>query len=265
MSHLFVLIQYLLPQQLLSRLTGRLAAGGFAKNLLIRWFIKRYQVDMTEAACEEASAYQSFNDFFTRALKPGARPIDCSSGAIVSPADGAISQFGYIDGDQLYQAKGREFSLQALLAGDDLQSARYVGGSFMTVYLSPRDYHRVHLPLAGKLLRGCYVPGKLFSVNGVTTAAVPGLFARNERYIMEFETAAGYLSVIMVGAMIVAGIETVWGGQVCPLPGRRQITVQDYAAHSPPIELATGAEIGRFKLGSTVIMLFQHGAMSFAE
>ncbi len=265
MSRLFVLIQYLLPQQLLSRIAGRFASGTLAKNLLIRWFIRRYRVDLEEAEIQDPEAFASFNEFFTRALKQGVRPVAQGDGVIVSPADGAISQYGEIDGDRLFQAKGRDFALQALLGGDEAQASQFLGGNFMTVYLSPRDYHRVHLPLDGRLLRTTYIPGNLFSVNAVTTAMVHNLFARNERYVMEFETAAGPMVLIMVGAMIVAGIETVWGGQVCPLPGKHQPRHQEYRDQSPAIELATGAEIGRFKLGSTVIMLFQRGAMSFSE
>ena len=264
MSRLFILLQYLLPQHLLSRLTGYLADRSFTSTTLIKLFIRRYRVDMSEAEFPDPDAYACFNDFFTRALKPGARPLAGGSGVIVSPADGAISQFGAINENRLFQAKGHEFTLQALLADSGELATQFTGGEFMTVYLSPRDYHRVHLPLAGKLRRTAYVPGKLFSVNAATTNAVPGLFARNERYVMEFETCAGPMAVIMVGAMIVAAIETVWAGQVCPRPGLRELSRQDYSDHTPPIELATGAEIGRFKLGSTVIMLFPRAAISFA-
>lgn len=255
MSRLFIFLQYLLPHHALSRLTGKLAEGRFAKKLLISLFISRYQVDLSDAENEDPEAFESFNAFFTRALKPTARPINDLPGAIVSPADGAISELGAIKEDRILQAKGRDYTVGELLSDPALADS-FTGGSFATVYLSPRDYHRVHMPAAGKLLRTIYVPGKLFSVNRTTADSVPDLFARNERLVCLFETANGLMVLVLVGAMIVAGIETVWSGQICPGPIKaRKLT--DFSRHSPTIELAKGAEMGRFKLGSTAIVLFE--------
>jgi phosphatidylserine decarboxylase len=254
-SRLFIFLQYLLPHHALSRLTGKLAEGRFAKKLLISLFISRYQVDLSDAENEDPEAFESFNAFFTRALKPTARPINDLPGAIVSPADGAISELGAIKEDRILQAKGRDYTVGELLSDPALADS-FTGGSFATVYLSPRDYHRVHMPAAGKLLRTIYVPGKLFSVNRTTADSVPDLFARNERLVCLFETANGLMVLVLVGAMIVAGIETVWSGQICPGPIKaRKLT--DFSRHSPTIELAKGAEMGRFKLGSTAIVLFE--------
>lgn len=259
MSRLFIFLQYLLPHHALSRLTGKFAEGRFAKNLLISLFISRYQVDLSDAENEDPEAFESFNAFFTRALKPAARPINDLPGAIVCPADGAISELGAIEEDRILQAKGRDYTVGQLLSDPELADS-FTGGSFATVYLSPRDYHRVHMPTAGKLLRTIYVPGKLFSVNRTTADSVPDLFARNERLVCLFETANGLMGLVLVGAMIVAGIETVWSGQICPGPNKaRKLT--DFSQHSPPIELAKGAEMGRFKLGSTAIVLFEPNAV----
>jgi len=258
-SRLFIFLQYLLPHHALSRLAGKFAEGRFAKNLLISLFISRYQVDLSDAENEDPEAFESFNAFFTRALKPTARPINDLPGAIVSPADGAISELGAIEEDRILQAKGRDYTVGQLLSDPELADS-FTGGSFATVYLSPRDYHRVHMPAAGKLLRTIYVPGKLFSVNRTTADSVPDLFARNERLVCLFETANGLMALVLVGAMIVAGIETVWSGQICPGPNKaRKLT--DFSQHSPPIELAKGAEMGRFKLGSTAIVLFEPNAV----
>ena len=259
MSRLFIFLQYLLPHNALSRLTGKFAEGRFAKNLLISLFISRYQVDLSDAENEDPEAFESFNAFFTRALKPTARPINDLPGAIVCPADGAISELGAIEEDRILQAKGRDYTVGQLLSDPELADS-FTGGSFATVYLSPRDYHRVHMPTAGKLLRTIYVPGKLFSVNRNTADSVPDLFARNERLVCLFETTNGLMGLVLVGAMIVAGIETVWSGQICPGPNKaRKLT--DFSQHSPPIELAKGAEMGRFKLGSTAIVLFEPNAV----
>jgi phosphatidylserine decarboxylase len=258
-SRLFIFLQYLLPHHALSRLTGKFAEGRFAKNLLISLFISRYQVDLSDAENEDPEAFESFNAFFTRALKPAARPINDLPGAIVCPADGAISELGAIEEDRILQAKGRDYTVGQLLSDPELADS-FTGGSFATVYLSPRDYHRVHMPTAGKLLRTIYVPGKLFSVNRTTADSVPDLFARNERLVCLFETANGLMGLVLVGAMIVAGIETVWSGQICPGPNKaRKLT--DFSQHSPPIELAKGEEMGRFKLGSTAIVLFEPNAV----
>lgn len=262
MSYLFLLMQHLLPQRGLSRVAGKLAESAWIKNLFIKAFIKRYRVDMSEALIDEPTKFKNFNAFFTRELKPDTRPIAQDSDAIVCPADGTISQLGRINNNQLLQAKGHFYSLEDLLGGDSKAAKLFLDGNFVTIYLSPRDYHRVHLPLSGKLLKMTYVPGKLFSVNRVTTAAVPNLFARNERVVCIFQTQVGPMALILVGAMIVAGIETVWSGQVCPLAGKRMLRTTNYSDHSPPIELATGAEMGRFKLGSTAIVLFSHGTMN---
>ena len=259
MSRLFVLLQYLLPQHLLSRVTGKLASGKFLKNTLIKLFIKRYRVDMSQAEVSDVSEFETFNAFFTRALKPEARPLTQDPNVILCPADGAISEIGAIEQNRILQAKGRYYTVAELLA-DESYAGKFEGGSFATVYLSPRDYHRVHMPLEGRLVRTLYVPGKLFSVNRVTADSVPNLFARNERLVCLYDTPAGSMAVVLVGAMIVAGIETVWAGEVCPNK-ERSIKATDFSTHSPPVQLATGAEMGRFKLGSTAIVLFEPGAV----
>lgn len=263
-AKLFVLVQYLLPHHWLSRLTGYLANCRvvWIKRLLIQAFARQYQVNMQEAARESLDDYTDFNDFFTRALKPDARPVDPADDCVVSPADGVVSQLGSLDDGRLLQAKGRHYSLLRLL-GDDLEKARlFSGGSFITIYLSPRDYHRVHMPLDGHLTSTTYVPGRLFSVNETTAQQVPDLFARNERLIAYFDTAAGPMAMILVGAMIVAGIETVWQGQVTP--PERCIRHQDFTTR-PEVFLRKGEEMGRFKLGSTVILLFGPQAISWLE
>lgn len=266
MTRLFLLFQYLLPHHLLSRLAGRFAEcrNVAFKNLFIRWFIGRYRVDMTEALAAEPAQYENFNAFFTRALKPGLRPLPADPRAVVSPADGAISAIGRIEEDTIFQAKGKSFSLQALLGGDATQATRFRNGSFATVYLSPRDYHRVHMPLGGTLEELRYVPGTLFSVNQVTAEHIDALFARNERAVCYFETDCGPMAVILVGAMIVAGIETVFAGQVSPA-AQRQISSSDYRKTSPRIVLQRGDELGRFKLGSTAIVLFGPDMQDWSE
>ncbi len=257
-SRLFSLIQYPLPHHLLSRLVGFLAECRLVwlKDALIRTFIKVFKVDMCEAAEPDPTAYATFNDFFTRELKPEARPL---GEGLLSPADGTLSQFGAIEADRLLQAKGRRFSMADLLGGDEKAARRYRGGSYANVYLSPSDYHRVHMPLGGTLTEMVYVPGRLFSVNSATTDHVPNLFARNERLVCHFETDYGPMVVVLVGAMIVAAIETVWSGQVTPLSGQVQRVRFD-----TPIRLERGAEMGRFKLGSTVVMAFA-GKVDFDE
>ncbi|OHC25839.1 MAG: phosphatidylserine decarboxylase [Pseudomonadales bacterium RIFCSPLOWO2_12_59_9] len=256
-QRLFILSQYLLPHHLLSRLIGCAAEcrAGWFKSRLINWFAKQYQVDMSEAAVEQLDAYEHFNAFFTRALKDGARPLDNSAGAVLSPADGAVSQLGKIEHGRIFQAKGHSFSVLELLGGDSARAAEFMGGEFATIYLSPKDYHRVHMPLAGTLREMVYVPGRLFSVNQTTAENVPELFARNERAVCIFDTERGPMAVVLVGAMIVASIETVWAGLVTP-PKRELKTSRYDAAARAPIELAKGAELGRFKLGSTAIVLF---------
>jgi phosphatidylserine decarboxylase len=253
---LFILMQYLMPQHWVSRLVGRLANSRhpFIKTRFIGWFAKRYSVNMAEAAQSDLAAYDNFNSFFTRALKPGARPLSGSARDLICPADGAISQLGAIEDGAILQAKGKQFTVQALLGADPLLAQAFVGGSFVTVYLSPRDYHRVHMPVSGQLRKMIYVPGQLFSVNKLTSERVDGLFARNERLVCIFDTDLGPMALVLVGAMIVAGIETVWSGHVCP--GQSLPFEVDYTEAQNPVVLQKGDEMGRFKLGSTVVALF---------
>jgi len=262
MDRLFIAFQHLVPQQLLSRCTGALAElrhPRWLKDWVIAQFIRVFGVDMTQAQEPDATRYSCFNEFFTRPLREGARPLAAAD--ILCPADGAISQLGEIANGLLFQAKGRYFSAEDLLGGDVARAAQFDGGQFATVYLSPKDYHRVHMPVAGRLTATRYVPGKLFSVNGVTADNVDRLFARNERLVCHFETERGPMAMILVGAMVVAGIETVWSGRVAP-PPKRPVTV-DYLHLPEPVGLAKGDEMGRFLLGSTVILLFPAGVVSF--
>lgn len=254
-DRLAVAVQYLLPHHAVSRLAGYAAQCEIAwfKTSVITWFARRYEVDMRDAYYEKLDAYPHFNAFFTRALKAEARPLASTEGGILSPADGSISQLGSIENGQVFQAKGHSFSLSALLGGNTGRAAQFLGGQFATVYLSPRDYHRVHMPIAGTLREMVYIPGRLFSVNPTTAALVPGLFARNERVVCLFDTAHGPMAVVLVGAMIVASIETVWAGPVCPQ--KRCVKVVGYSQQQP-IKLQKGDELGHFKLGSTVIILF---------
>ncbi|WP_087506869.1 archaetidylserine decarboxylase [Neiella marina] len=267
MDSLKVALQYCFPQHGLSRLLGRLAAAqaGTITTRTIQWFIKRYQVNMDEAANPDPGSYDSFNDFFTRALKPGARPIDDAENTLVHPADGAVSQCGPINNGQIFQAKGHDYSATALLGGDGQLAEQFNQGSFATIYLSPTDYHRVHMPVDGVLRRMIYVPGKLFSVNPLTAQNVPGLFARNERVVCIFDTPVGPMAQILVGATIVASMETVWAGTITP-PAGKQVFSWQYPAEGPTsVRLSKGDEMGRFKLGSTVIMLFGQDAVSFTD
>ena len=252
---LFIKLQHMVPQHGLSRLVGRVAdcRTGFIKNTFIKWFIKRYQVNMTLAAEENPTAYANFNDFFTRALKPGIRPICAEPPAIVCPADGSISQLGKIEQSRIFQAKGQDYSVEELLGGDTEAAQLFQDGDFATVYLSPKDYHRVHMPYGGKLVKMISIPGELFSVNTVTAERVPRVFARNERVAAIFDTDIGPMAVVLVGAMIVAGIETVWDGQLAPM-GSREVSASLYPYQN--ITLQKGEEMGRFKLGSTAIILF---------
>lgn len=248
----FIHAQHLLPQQQLSRLVGHLAASEnpLIKQSFIRGFAKQYQIDMSLAQDESLNAYPSFNAFFTRSIKTSVRPIDPEPNHIVSPADGAISQIGQISGDAVFQAKGQHFSAVDLL-GDRASAQPFLDGQFATVYLSPRDYHRVHMPFAGRLTETIYIPGELFSVNGTTAAHVDGLFARNERMVCLFDIDVNgnteRMAVVLVGAMIVAGIETVATGKIIP-SGQIERRSHD-------LQLAKGAELGRFYLGSTAIIL----------
>lgn len=254
-----VLLQHVVPQKLLSRLV--MAATRWRlrpwKDLLIRSIARVYKVDLSEAASTELADYPHFNAFFTRALKPGARPLDPDPSAVLMPADGHISQCGRIDGDRIFQAKGHDYTAEALL-GDAGAAAAFRDGVFATVYLSPRDYHRVHLPLAGRLRETRHVPGRLFSVSPRTVDEVPGLFARNERLVCLFDTDHGPLAVVLVGAMLVSGVETVWGGVEIP-PYAKTMVTRDFRGVAPQVALARGAEFGRFNMGSTVIVLMPKG------
>lgn len=264
LEKLFALLQLVLPHHLVSRLVGYMARSEvpFVKNNFIKVFLNRFDINMSEAAQEDPYAYDNFNAFFTRALKDGARPIDSDPHSIVSPADGAISQLGPILGSDVLQAKGRHYSLYELLGGDSALAAEFTNGSFATVYLSPKDYHRVHMPFTGTLREMIYVPGRLFSVNQATTRQIADLFARNERAVCVFDTEHGPMVVILVGAMIVAGIETVFSGPVTPLA--RSVQRTRYALNEKgPIVLTKGDELGRFYLGSTAILLFSEGKASF--
>ncbi|MEW4449303.1 archaetidylserine decarboxylase [Qipengyuania sp. JC766] len=262
MASPFIWLQHALPHHAVSRLAGRFASSEtpWLKDRLIRRFVKAYDVDMDEAA-RGIAEYRSFNDFFTRELKPGARPLADAATHVLSPADGAVSQVGTVTEGRIFQAKGRHFTARQLL-GDDAEAARrFEGGAFATIYLSPRDYHRVHMPASGTLAATTYVPGDLFSVNTVTAENVDGLFARNERLACRFTGDIGEFASVMVGAMIVAGIETVWSGAQpthSPVVERR-----DYApgAH----RLDAGAEMGRFILGSTVVLLFEPGRVTWRD
>lgn len=262
-DRLAVLPQYVLPKRALTQFAGALARrslGDFTQYK-IRRFVARYGVDMSEAAEPDLTRYLSFNDFFTRALKPGVRPL--AQADFVCPVDGRISQLGAIDGEQLLQAKGHVYSTTALLGGDVTEAARYRDGSFATIYLSPRDYHRIHMPCAGRLRSMVYVPGDLFSVNPTTARGVPGLFARNERVVCLFDGAHGPFALVLVGATIVGSMATVWHGVVNP-PRARHIRRWDYTGQQPPIELQAGDEMGRFLLGSTVVLLFPKDTLRFA-
>lgn len=263
-DQLFAFAQHITPQKTLSRAIGKIAEceNRWIKNTFISQFVKKYQVDMSEAINSDPLSYRNFNDFFTRAIRPELRPICDQDDGIACPADGAISQLGNIEYGTLFQAKGHNYSLTDLLGGDASLSNQFLGGSFATVYLSPKDYHRVHMPLTGKLTKMIHIPGKLFSVNKVTAEQIPNVFARNERTVCLFDTEAGPMAVILVGAMIVASIETVWAGQVTPF--NKQVVTWNYDALNN-IELKKGEEMGRFKLGSTAIILFGKDAINWEE
>jgi phosphatidylserine decarboxylase len=260
-DRLKVLLQYLLPKQRLTTFAGRIAGaqGGAMTTRLIGWFAKRYGVDMSEAADADLASYKSFNDFFTRSLKTGARPIAAAD--FVSPVDGAISQFGAIDDHHILQAKDHRFTTTALVGGDSTLANQFRHGSFANLYLSPKDYHRLHMPCDGKLMRMIYVPGALFSVNPVTARGVPGLFARNERVVCVFHSPEhGPFVMVLVGATIVGSMATVWHGVVNP---RRTQTVSEWSYADQDFVLKQGEEMGRFLLGSTVVMLFQQDTIAF--
>jgi phosphatidylserine decarboxylase len=262
MKTLFIFFQHIVPHHFLSRCVGMLAASkiAFLKNLLIRLFIKKYQVNLAEAEIKSAEEFSCFNDFFTRKLEADARPINSQANAIICPVDGTVSAIGDIEIEQIFQAKGKSFSLSALLGGDQKLSDKFHGGKFATLYLSPRDYHRIHMPLTGTLEEMIYIPGKLFSVNQTTAENIDELFAKNERVVCIFNTDIGPMAVILVGAMIVASIETVWAGQVAP--SKLEKHVEHYHEHAP-ITIRRGEEMGRFKLGSTAIVLLPANIMSW--
>jgi phosphatidylserine decarboxylase len=264
MNTLFIFFQYIVPQHFLSRLVGLLAASkvSFLKNLLIRLFIKKYHVNMAEAEIKSVEEFSSFNEFFTRKLEANARPISSEAKAIICPVDGAVSAIGEINAEQIFQAKGKSFSLNTLLGGEQKLADKFHGGKFATLYLSPRDYHRIHMPLTGTLEEMIYIPGKLFSVNQTTAESIDELFARNERAVCIFNTDIGPMALILVGAMIVASIETVWAGQVAP--SKLDKHVEHYYEHSP-ITIRRGEEMGRFKLGSTAIILFPSNVMNWQD
>ena len=260
-DRLAVLPQYLIPKQALTVLAGKLAgaqAGGLT-TAVIRWFVGRYGVNMAEAANPDIASYASFNEFFTRPLKADARPL--AEADFLCPVDGAISQFGPIERDQIFQAKGHQYSTTALVGGDRELAARFENGHFATLYLSPRDYHRIHMPCEGRLTRMIYVPGALFSVNPTTARGVPGLFARNERVVCVFESAHGPFVLTLVGATIVGSMATVWHGVVNP-PRPGVVREWRYDGETA-VNLKKGEEMGRFLLGSTVVMLFPKQTLRF--
>lgn len=260
-DRLAVTSQYLLPKRLLTVFAGLVAGwkGGIVTRSIIRKFVAHYGVNMAEAAQPAIDSYSTFNDFFSRALREGARPI--SSAALVCPVDAAISQFGPIEHDQIFQAKGHSYSTRALLGGDQTLAHRFDHGHFATLYLAPKDYHRIHMPCEGRLTRMIYVPGDLFSVNPLTARHVPGLFARNERVVCVFDTAFGPFVNVLVGATIVGSVATVWHGVVNPPRSRG---IREWRYDDQDIVLAKGAEMGRFLLGSTVVMLFPRNVVTFA-
>jgi phosphatidylserine decarboxylase len=260
---LFIALQKLLPQHFLSRLVLRLTRvrSPLVKNTLISAFLRRFRPDMSEAAQPDALSYPSFNEFFTRRLRAGVRPVDSSSQVIVSPVDGTVSQIGSLTGSQILQAKGHSFTLEALLAASPAGAdwpQRFRGGSFATLYLAPHDYHRIHMPMNGTLRAAWYVPGRLFSVNAVTAASVPNLFARNERVVCIFEEGPALFAMVLVGALFVGSMTTVWHGDITPRRRRqRKDLVVDRSLG--PLSLRKAEEMGRFNMGSTVILLTPPG------
>jgi phosphatidylserine decarboxylase len=261
-ARLFVAMQHLIPQHFLSSVVYHVtrSRSPAVKNLLINSFMSGFHPDMSDAAQADPLSYGSFNEFFTRALRPGTRPVDTNSSTLVSPVDGAISQIGRLDGSQIMQAKGHSYSLEALL--DDVQSGsaerswshRFTGGAFATIYLAPFNYHRIHMPFSGTLRAAWYVPGKLFSVNGTTAAAVPGLFARNERVVCILEDGPVLFAMVLVGALFVGSMTTVWHGDITPRSPRRRVELPVEGTRSA-LQLDKGDEMGRFNMGSTVILL----------
>lgn len=266
-DRLKITLQYIAPKHFMSRAMGKFASAraGWLTRMFTQWFVSKYNVDMSEAIEEDPRAYPTFNEFFTRPLKPDARPLVAGDDELAHPVDGTVSQLGPIRGDSLIQAKNHDYSMQALLGGDAAVAEPFHDGEFATIYLAPRDYHRIHMPLAGTLQKMIYVPGDLFSVNPLTAENVPNLFARNERVVAVFDSEIGPFAMVLVGATIVASIETVWAGTVTPPTGPR-VHTWDYPSDGlNAIRLNKGEEMGRFKLGSTVVLVFPKDTMQFAE
>ncbi|MFC1683987.1 archaetidylserine decarboxylase [Pseudomonadota bacterium] len=265
-DRLFALLLYVLPHHLLSELMHWLTRLEWAplKNLLIKLAINVYKIDMGLAAEPNPAAYPCFNAFFTRALRPDARPLAQEANSVLCPVDGAVSQSGRIENGRIFQAKGQDYTLEELVGGDSEMAQAFEDGSFATIYLSPKDYHRIHMPLGGSLKQMVHVPGRLFSVSPSTTRTVPRLFSRNERVINLFETEAGPMAMIMVGAIFVASMDTVWAGTVAPV--HRCIQSRDYSGKAlAPVDLEKGAEMGRFNMGSTIVLLFGKGAVAWSD
>ncbi len=263
LDRLFITLQHIAPQHLISKIAGKVARSerSWLRDRFIARFIDAYDVDMGEAE-RPASDYRNFNDFFTRALKPGARPLADARTEVLCPADGAISQIGTIEQGRIVQAKGQSYTAAELLGGDTKLAAKFEGGSFVTIYLSPSDYHRVHMPVGATLRETAYIPGDLFSVNTVTAENVERLFSRNERLSCVFDTPHGAVASVMVGAMIVASIETVWDGLI--EPHGKQVIRKPFDTPDAP-KFAAGDEMGRFLLGSTVILLFEPGKVEWSS
>ena len=253
-----------LPHHALSLVVGWLTdrRWQWLKNPFIAWFIKRYGVDMSEAQQPDYRQYATFNEFFTRRLTAGARPLDANSNTIISPVDGVISELGQLSSERILQAKGKFYNVSALLGGSVKHAAAFQDGAFLTAYLAPKDYHRIHMPITGRLLEMIHVPGRLFSVNPISVTEIDHLFARNERAICLFDTALGPMAMVIVGAMLVGSIVTVWQGQVTP-PTRKAVRCFHYRAEN--ITVARGDEVGHFKMGSTVILLFAKNSIAWNE
>ncbi len=259
--------QYIVPGHLISRLTYAITRIRYHrfKNAFTGWFVRSFDVDLAEAQISNPNGYEHFNAFFTRALKPGARPIVSGRYEVACPVDGAVSQAGTISDGRIIQAKGHDYSLVELLGGSEKRAAPFQNGSFATLYLSPRDYHRIHMPLGGVLREMVHVPGRLFSVNTATVKVIPRVFARNERVVSIFDTAFGPMALVKVGAINVGSIETVWAGEVTPPAGRVVRSWHYPADGEEAVSLERGAEMGRFNMGSTVIVLFGHDAIEWSD
>ena len=265
MDYLKAVPQYFLPHHLLSNIMFSLTRSKVAwwKNTFIKWFVKQYDVDMSEAVQQDPTSFDCFNDFFTRSLLPDARPLCTGENTVACPVDGYVSQAGNIEKGRIFQAKGQAYTVEELLAGDKENIQHFEGGSFATLYLSPKNYHRIHMPVGGTLTQMSYVPGRLFSVNPATARTIPRLFARNERVITYFETAAGPMAMVLVGAIFVGSMETVWHGVVTP-PHGQNLQHWNYANITPQ-ERKKGDEMGRFNMGSTVILLFPKNTIEWEQ